>query len=337
LTALEQAQVAGARLQAACKVIGISVRTIQRWRRQNIGYDRRIGPKHSPANALSEMERRRLLRVINSPKYRGFSPKQIVPMLADEGVYLASESTIYRLLRQCGQLKHRVSSRPPVERAKPRQTASGPNQLWSWDITFLKSTVRGRFYYLYLIMDVWSRKIVGWSVHKSQNSKNASTLITESCITERVKPDQLVLHSDNGTPMHGATMLATLQWLGVVPSFSRPHVYDDNAYSETLFRTLKYRPTYPRRPFADIAEAQAWVKDFVKWYNKEHRHSGISFVTPDERHTGQHRSLISKRMQVYERARKANPERWSRRIRIWDPIEIVCLNADAQARQEKAA
>lgn len=285
-----------------------------------------MGPRHSPPNALTEAEQRRVLEVVNSPEFRGLSPKQIVPRLADEGVYLASESTFYRLLRRQGMQNHRAPSRSPTPRAKPTQQATGPNQLWSWDITYLKTTVRGRFFYLYLVMDVWSRKIVGWDVHPQENAEHASALILRICASARVDPRGITLHSDNGSPMKGATMLATLQWLGVVPSFSRPHVKDDNPYSEAVFRTLKYRPSYPRRPFDSVEQARAWVSSFVRWYNYEHLHSGICYVTPAQRHEQKDDAILTRRKRVYERARRRRPSRWTGRTRNWTPVKAVFIN-----------
>lgn len=261
---------------------------------------------------------------MNSPKYAGLSPKQIVPLLADEGIYLASESSIYRILRAEGQAKRRTPDRPPTPRPKPSHTATGPNQLWSWDITYLKENVRGRYLYLYLVTDVWSRKIVGWAVHPEESAQHASRLIWRVCEEERVTPR--VLHSDNGGPMKGATMLATLQQLGVVPSFSRPHVKDDNPFSESLFRTLKSRPSYPSRPFNGVEEARAWVALFVQWYNHEHRHSGIGYVTPTQRHASKDEAILANRKRLYERARRRHPERWSGNVRAWQPVEEVFLN-----------
>ncbi len=173
--------------------------------------------------------------------------------------------------------------------------AQGPNQVWSWDITYLRSSVKGKFYYLYLVVDVFSRMIVGWAVHEEESSDLAGALITEACLRQGVDPDKLILHSDNGGPMKGATMLATLQWLGIVPSFSRPKVSDDNAYSEALFRTLKYRPEYPSVPFQSLQESRSWTSKFERWYNHEHRHSGIKFVSPASRHSGEDEAILLRR------------------------------------------
>ncbi len=262
----------------------------------------------------------------NSKEYRGLSPKQIVPRLADEGVYLASESTVYRILRSERQLTHRSSARAPTPRPKPTCVATGPNQLWSWDITYLKSTVRGRFFYLYLMIDVWSRKVIGWAVHERESAEHASELVLKICQNSEFDPRGITLHSDNGGPMRGATMLATLQWLGVVPSFSRPHVKDDNPYSESIFRTLKDRPSYPSGPFASVGAARDWVGSFVHWYNHEHRHSAIRYVTPAQRHDQREAEILANRERVYERAKRRRPSRWTGRTRNWTPVNAVFIN-----------
>jgi len=269
--------------------------------------------------------------VLTSPEYAGLSPKQVVPRLADQGEYIASESTMYRLQRRSGlrNPRCRTVERTQVTRAATLHQATGPNQVWSWDITWLPSTVRGRYFFLYLALDVWSRRIVGWRVHERESADLAAELIASTCAESGVDPVGLVLHSDNGKPMRGSTMLATLQWLGIVPSFSRPHVSDDNPYSEALFRTLKHTPAYPRRPFADAAVARAWVARFVAWYNGEHRHSAIRFVTPDERHFGVEASILANRHALYLKARDRHPERWSRQTRNWAQVGPVILNRPA--------
>ena len=188
--------------------------------------------------------------------------------------------------------------------------------------------MRGKFYYLYLVVDVWSRMIVGWAVHDEESAELASALILEASFRHDVNPEQLTLHSDNGGPMKGATMLATLQWLEIIPSFSRPSVSNDNAYSEALFKTLKYRPEYPSAPFENIEGTEEWVEEFVQWYNFKHRHSGILFVTPVSRHHGEDKVILKNRKEVYEEARKRNPSRWaSGKTRNWEPISEVTLNA----------
>jgi Transposase and inactivated derivatives len=270
-----------------------------------------------------------ILRVLTSSRYIHLSPKQLVPQLADEGLYIASESTLYRLQRRYGlRKKRRGISRTEVARGSTVHRATRPNQVWSWDITWLPTTVRGVYLHLYLVMDVWSRRIVGWRIADCDSADLAAELITKICRESNVDLRGLVLHSDNGKPMRASTMIATLQWLGVVPSFSRPHVSDDNPYSEALFRTLKHTPAYPRVPFASSADGERWVASFVDWYNAEHRHSAIRYVTPDERHDGRERDILDRRHQLYQLARRSHPQRWSSSTRNWSPIGMVVLNPE---------
>jgi transposase InsO family protein len=215
--------------------------------------------------------------------------------------------------------------------------AKGPNQVWSWDITYLRSPIRGAFFYLYVVVDVWSRKIVGWAVHEEESGDHASALIEAACAREGVERGELVLHSDNGGPMKAATLLAMLEVLGVAASFSRPRVSNDNPFSEALFRTAKYRPQYPRRPFKSLDEARSWAADFARWYNTEHRHSAIRFVTPDERHSGRDTELLAQRAALYATARERRPERWTGSTRIWTPVREVALNPASNTPAEAAA
>ena len=302
------------------------MRTYQRWAKDWSKADARHDREFRPPNRLSEEEHAAILAISTSLRFRELPPSQIVPMLAEEGVYVASESSFYRLLRQEKLLRHRESSRPRANNRPKEYVATGPNQVWSWDITYLRSPVRGQFYYLYLVVDVWSRMIVAWRVEEMESAEIAAQMIQEACLRQGVNRDQLVIHSDNGGPMKGATLLATLQALGIIPSFSRPRVSDDNPYSEALFRTLKYRPQYLDRPFEGLQEAKAWIQGFVRWYNTEHRHSGIQFVTPVSRHTGEAQQILLKRKEVYEQAKKRNPSRWSGTTRNWEPIVEVRLN-----------
>jgi len=328
LELIDEAKCRGARLKPAAQMLGLTARTIQRWAHRDDDNDRRQGPVTAPANKLTPAEREEVLSVANSPRYRELSPKQIVPRLADEGQYVASESSFYRILRQERQLAHRERCRPATHRRPREKVATGPCQVWSWDITYLRSTITGQFFYLYMILDVWSRKIMAATVFSKECGQNSALLCVEAFHRHKVDPKGLVLHSDNGSPMKGSTMLATLQRLGVVPSFSRPGVSNDNPFSESLFRTLKYRPEYPSRPFASEFEAQRWVDAFVHWYNTAHQHSEIRFVTPDDRHYGREAAKLNKRKEVYEQARQRNPGRWTRQTRNWEPIEIVRLNPE---------
>ena len=321
---IDLAVAAGARFGVACETIDVQARTLQRWRKSD--EDRRVGPRAAPSNRLSEVERKRIITVATSPEYRDLSPGQIVPSLADQGLYLGSESTMYRILRDERLLAHRGPARPPGRRSTDEHTATGPNQVWSWDITYLRGPVRGAFLYLYLVVDVFSRRIMAWHVAPEESMELAAVLIRGACIAHQIDPTGLVLHSDNGGPMRGSTMLATLKSLGIVASFSRPRVSNDNAFSEALFRTLKYRPSFPDRAFACLGEAQVWVERFVAWYNHVHRHSGIRFVTPDQRHSGLDSTVLAARHVVYQRARQRHPDRWSRQTRNWTPAAEVRLN-----------
>jgi len=330
---VEEAVRSGARREPACKILGLTARTLQRWRQQGGGDDRRQGPIGEPANKLSAAERQRALEIVNAPQYCDLSPNQIVPRLADDGLYVASESTMYRILGEEKLAAHRQRSRPAASRRPKEHVATGPCQVFSWDITYLPSPVRGQFFYLYLILDVWSRKIMGARVYREESMDRAAELFQATCRRHDLDPGGIVLHADNGGPMKGSTMLATLQALGVVASFSRPRVSDDNPYSEALFRTLKYRPEYPQA-FASLAEATLWVEGFVRWYNTEHRHSAIRFVTPDDRHYGREKEILKKRQQVYARARRQNPRRWSGSTRNWTPVETVYLNPEKPVEQD---
>lgn len=322
---VEEAVAAGARLSKACEVVGLPARTLQRWVHRPV--DGRKGPRHSPANKLTQRERDRVIEIATSSEFRDMSPKQIVPLLADRGTYVASESTFYRFLHDAKLQHSRSRTRPPAKR--PREhAADGPWQVASWDITYLRSHIRGQFFYLYLVVDVWSRKIIGWAVHEAESSELAAALVERVRLTAESDLDGWVLHSDNGGPMKGATMLATLQRLGVVPSFSRPRVSDDNPFAESLFRTLKYRPEYPVAGFAALEDARCWVAQFVHWYNHEHQHSAIGFVTPADRHAGADVVILDGRRCVYERARRRNPQRWSRNTRSWPRPAIVTLNPE---------
>jgi transposase InsO family protein len=250
LKLLDEAVAAGARLCQACELVGLSVRAIERWRVDADGADKRAGPLTPPPHKLTEAERQAVLAVANSAEFRDKSPLQIVPTLADRGEYIASESSFYRVLHEEGQMQHRERARPRTSTKPKEHIARGPNQVWCWDITYLRSSVRGVFFYLYLIVDIYSRKIVGWWVAAEESMNIAADLIERATREHEVPSDTLVLHADNGGPMKGSTMLATLHKLGVLASFSRPRVSDDNPYAEALFRTLKYRPGTPGRGYA---------------------------------------------------------------------------------------
>ena len=314
----------GCRLKVACKDLGIDLKTLNRWRESL--EDQRRGPLCQPANKLSLAEKGRMIEIATSREYQDFSPWKIVASMADQGTYLASESSFYRVLKENALLHHRGQSKQPSYDRPMPLVANAPNQIWSWDITYLPTQVRGQYFYLYLFMDIFSRKIVGWAVYEKESMDYSSQLFAGICDKENINKNQLTLHADNGGSMKGATMLVTLQKLGVVPSFSRPGVSDDNPYSEALFKTLKYCPEYPTEAFESIEAARLWVEKFVDWYNNRHLHSGIKFVTPSQRHLGQDKEILMKRKKVYEEAKQKNPNRWSGATRNWDYIDEVFLN-----------
>jgi transposase InsO family protein len=326
MTLIDEAIDSGARKWKACETMNIPVRTLERWVRDPVE-DKRKTVKNIPSNKLTDSEIEEIKSISCSDRFKDLSPNEIVPILAENGVYIASERTFYRVLKAEELLAHRSENDPPKKRYKPDEyTATGPDQVWSWDITYLLTEIKGRYYYLYMVEDIWSRAIRGWEIYEKESAEYASELIKKICMENNIS--NVVLHSDNGSPMKGATMLATLQRLGVVPSFSRPSVSNDNPYSESLFKTVKYIPGYPKT-FASVDEARKWMKKFVDWYNNEHRHSGIKFVTPMQRHTGKDTDLLKIRKETYEKAKQKNPERWSNNTRNWDRIEEVKLNPDS--------
>lgn len=338
LNLIAEALEGSCRLFKACDVVGISERTHERWIAMENLEDQRKGPNSAPQNKFTTAERSAVLQMVTSPDFRDMSPHQIVPHLADQGKYLASESTIYRILRSEELLCHRGKAKPRSASRPKAYEAVRPNQIYSWDITYLMSSIRGQYFYLYLFLDVYSRKIVGWEVYDRESAELSSELLVKICSAEHICKNQLIVHSDNGSPMKGATMLATMQSLGVVPSLSRPSVSNDNPFSESLFKTLKYCPQYPNKPFAIIEEAKKWVGEFVQWYNREHLHSGINFVTPESRHNLEDKSILESRKNIYNIAREKNPNRWSRETRNWQHVAKVKLNClkDEEASTTKA-
>lgn len=337
---IDEARRAGANLQPACEVVGIKPRTYQRWTKSGVvREDSRPGAKRpEPANKLSEHEKERVLKICHEPENASLAPSQIVPRLADQGQYVASESSFYRILHEAKEQNHRGRSQTPRQHTPPvGYCATGPNQVWTWDITYLPTSVRGMFFYLYMIVDVFSRKVVGWEVYDKENSENAAMFVHKAVLAEGCLLSPLVLHSDNGSAQKGSTLTSKLQQLGIIPSYSRPRVSNDNPYSEALFRTCKYRPDYPYQGFETIKDARTWVLDFVHWYNHIHRHSAIRFVTPAERHSGHVRQILEQRQKLYEKVQSRHPERWSGKTRNWDYIEEVWLNPYKKHRKESVA
>jgi putative transposase len=334
---IEKACAEGARLAPACALAGINARTLRRWKAGDglaQGDRRPDAERPMPAHALTEAERARIIAVANEPRFAETPPARIVPTLADEGVYIASESSFYRVLHAYGQMNRRGRAQPPRPSRPPTtHIATGPAGVWCWDVTFLPAQIQGCWFYLYLILDLYSRKIVGFEVHDIDTADHAAHLARRTALTEGVHamPARPVLHGDNGATLKATTVLAMLHWLGIKPSYSRPRVSDDNPFVEALFRTAKYRPEFPIKGFADLQAARDWSARFVKWYNNDHHHSGIRYVTPAQRHAGQDGPVLAARHAVYQDARRRNPQRWSGPTRNWTPVGVVTLNPERDA------
>ena len=334
---IREARDSGARLDKACEVAVLSKRTYRRWYRAGkVQADlRSTAERPKPANKLTENERQQVLATCNEERFSSLPPSQIVPTLLDEGVYIASESTYYRVLKANKLSNHRGRSRQVTTRSKPMAyQAKGPNEIWSWDITYCASVIKGQFYYLYMFEDIYSRKIVGYEVHEQECGELAAQLMQRNMLREQCFNQPLVLHSDNGAPMKCLTMKAKLEDLGVTASLSRPSVSNDNPYSEALFRTLKYRPQWPSKGFNSLVEAREWVDQFVTWYNDEHKHSKLNFISPGQRHMMLDSDILSSRKAVLEVAQEKNPIRWPNGIRNCDPIGAVMLNPDKEPNQD---
>jgi transposase InsO family protein len=340
---IDEAHTSGARLEQACELAGITLRTLQRWKGEHgleQGDRRPTADRPTPSHALTAEERERILEVANQPRFAAAPPSRIVPMLADEGEYLASESSFHRVLKAAEQMQHRGQAKAPQARRPPTtHIATGPNQVWCWDMTYLPTEIGGVWYYLYLILDLYSRKIVGWTVQERDSSDHAAQLVRRTALAEGIHAEtrRPVLHGDNGATLKATTVLAMLQWLGIEPSYSRPRVSDDNAFAEAAFRTAKYRPEFPVQGFADLEAARPWASTFVHWYNEIHRHSGIRYVTPSQRHAGEDQAILAARHELYQQAREANPARWSGKTRNWEPVGPVALNPERERVVSAAA
>jgi transposase InsO family protein len=322
LSLIAEAVAKGCRKKKVCEYLNIPIRTIQNWERRGLR-DRRKGASKRVHNKLREEEHSEIVEIACSKRFRDITPYEIVPLLAEEGRYIASVSSFYRVLGKAGLVfysKRRKRRRKKVEPIELKATR--PYEIMSWDISWLKTNIKGKYYYLYMFVDIWSRYIVGWQVHEEESGALAKELLNE--IASRTGVKGTILHSDNGGPMICSTMRATLEKLEVIASFSRPSVSNDNAYSESLFKTLKYTAGYPRS-FKNIEQAREWVSKFVHWYNHEHRHSKIGYVTPLQRLNGLDKEIFARRNETFALARKRNPERWSNKIKVWENDHEVFL------------
>lgn len=295
-------------LTQACAAFGLARANIYRARQvpEPVTEPRVV---HRPASALSAEERDRIHSVLNSPAYMDLPPRVVYARLLDLGEYLCSWRTMYRVLAEHGEVKERRAVRPPRSFVRPELVATGPRCVWSWDITKLKGLIKGQFFYLYVILDVYSRYVVGWLVAEREGEDLARQLVAETAAKEGILPDSLVLHSDRGSPMIAGAMGELLTSLGITKSHSRPRVSNDNPYSEAQFKTLKYRPEFPGR-FRDLAHATDWARPTLHWYNHEHLHSALALLTPAIVHAGAAPAVLAKRQDVLDAAFRAHPERF---------------------------
>jgi putative transposase len=294
-------------LSTVCRYLDLLPRTIQNWRQIGLT-DRRKGSKKTVDGKFTPEDEDRLYQVANTDRFANSTPRQIVAKLLEEGSYYGSPSTLYRILRSRNALKHRQESKKPSPSKGPnRIPVTGPDQAWSWDITFLKTDVRGLFLFAYVIIDVYSRKIVGWTLEDHESDACAHALFRRVLRGRQIKP--VFIHADNGNPMRGATLGVLLDDLGVTRSYSRPRQSNDNAVIESWFKTLKYSVSYPAH-FKNIAEARVWFSGFADGYNNRHMHSGLAYVTPEEAHNGVAFHIYDRRNETLEQARLANPGRW---------------------------
>jgi transposase InsO family protein len=291
----------------ACEALGVSRATAYR----------RTTPPRPPSyvtrapnpRRLGEDERKAILEVLHSERFVDQPPPEVYAALLSQGVYLASIRTMYRLLAEQGENAERRAQRAPARHVKPTLSATAPNQVWTWDITKLRSVVPGVLYCLYVIMDLFSRMVVGWLLAERENGAHAERLFAETIARHGVTPGLLTVHADRGSPMKSEDLAQLLALLGVARSFSRPHVSDDNAFSEAQFKTLKYQPDYPGA-FASMAHARAWCQEFVGWFNEDHQHSGIALFTPAEVFYGRVEEVAARRQEALDGAYAANPERF---------------------------
>lgn len=309
----------------------ISIRTFERWRSGELS-DRRKGAAKHVGNKLSDEEIQIIADTACSEEFRGMTPMEIVPLLAEIGKYLGSESSFYRVLKARNLLHHRANSAPARRNNLPPElVATAPNQVWSWDITYLRTLVAGIYFYAYVFLDVFSRKIVAWEIADIESETISAAMMSRLRLELNLRG--VHLHSDRGNPMKGATMVMKLFELGVIPSLSRPRVSDDNPYSESLFKTVKYHRSYPGK-FETILEAREWFAGFINWYNTEHLHSGIGYVTPASRHEGTAQAIYDKRNATYAIAQAAHPERWSTQSKKWKGAEVVYLNPSEETKKK---
>jgi putative transposase len=326
-------------VERACAALGMSRASYYRHLRPKAT---RVRGDASPPWSLSPEEAAEVLRVLHSDRFVDKAPAEIVATLLDDGVYLCSERTMYRLLAAHGELRERRAQVRRRSYKAPELLATGPNQVWSWDITKLKGPGKWNYFCLYVILDIFSRMITGWCLANRESADLAKDLIAQACLQQRVQPGQLTIHADRGSAMTSKPVSELLLQLDVVRSHSRPHVSNDNPFSEAQFKTLKYQAGFPAR-FGSEEDARLYCRGFVPWYNTEHRHSGICMLTPEMVHQGRAAQVLARRHAVMWRAYQANPDRFPRPPRrqelpgsVWinrpnvDSLREVAASADLQ-------
>ena len=319
----------------ACRALGVSRATY--YRRTRPGTGQQQPRRRTPARALGPREREAVREVLYAPRFIDCSPGEIVATLLDEKKYLCSERTMYRVLAQEGASRERRNQLRHPPYTKPELVATAPDEVWTWDITKLLGPKKWIYYYLYVIMDLFSRYVVGWMVADKENGSLASRLIEESCSKHFVRPEILTLHSDRGSPMTAKCTAQLLADLGVTQSLSRPRVCDDNPFSEAQFKTVKYHPGFPGR-FASQPAAIDYCRSFFPWYNQQHRHAGIAMLTPADVYFGRAPMILARRQQVLDQAYEAHPERFPRgRPRAPALPEAVYINPPQADPQEGGA
>jgi putative transposase len=294
-------------VSAACELLGIPRSSFYRARQPK----RESKPRPTPKRALKPGEKDQVRQTLNSERFQDSAPRQVYAALLDDGEYLCSWRTMYRILDEYKEVRERRDQLRHPNYIKPELLATGPNQLWSWDITKLKGPAKWTYYYLYTILDVFSRYVPGWLIAECESATLAQQLIAESCAKQGIEPSQLTLHADRGSAMISKTVALLLADLGVTKTHSRPYVSNDNPYSEAQFKTMKYRPDFPER-FGCIQDARAWARTFFHWYNHEHYHSGLSLLTPVTVHYGQAPAILEQRQKVLQTAYATHPERFVR-------------------------
>ena len=310
-------------IQAACDALGISRASF--YRRKAASTETSSSSRHCPLK-LSDEERNQILDVLHCERFIDLAPAAIYAILLDEGVYLCSISTMYRILAEENEVRERRNQLRHPKYEKPELLATAPNQVWSWDITKLKGPQKWTYYYLYVILDIFSRYAVGWMVAQKESAELAKHLLSESCHKQNIEPEQLIIHSDRGSSMTSKPVAFLLADLGVTKTHSRPYVPNDNPYSEAQFKTLKYRPDFPER-FGSLQDSREFSRKFFPWYNTEHRHSSIAYLTPESVHYGRSEEILKKRAQTLRDAFEANPERFKGRCPQPEPLpEAVWIN-----------